>query len=198
MLSEVTFAKGMTFLSIALGEKNLEDATLEVYYTILKNMSDESFMRSVESVAATRKYKGLPTPAEILKFDTTRDDIFSGTEKQAKAMYDKFYAECCAMLDYCTANRNQIASDRDFFKSCNYEKLKRVDGTQAYNKQELYVLNALGGGEFLLNIRFEQNISSAVAKIEREIKKAIEIKYFKQSSNAIENKRVFKMLHGVA
>jgi len=192
MLSEIVFAKGMTFLSIALGEKDLNDAKLDVYYAVLKEMSDESFEKSIERVAKTRKFKGLPTPAEILEHDTTRDVLFADVEKEAKAMYDKFYAENTAMLEFCTVNRDKIQSDREFFKNCNYAELKTKHGDKAYTKKELYVLNALGGGDWLIDIKNYENSAVVVAKIAAEIQRAIEIKYL--ATNSIESKRVKKMI----
>lgn len=176
MLDKVIFAKGMSFLSIALDAK-LDDAKLEVYYAVLKNMSNDAFERSIENVLSNRKYKGLPTPAEILLHDDTKDKLVSNVAKQAKQMYEKFYSECCAMLDYCTKNRTKIASDRKFFLDCDYKNLSRVDGTKTYTKQELYVLETLGGGEWLLNIRFFQNSNEVIQEIERVISQAIKTKY---------------------
>ncbi len=196
MLSEIVFAKGMTFLSIALGEKELNDAKLDVYYAVLKEMSDESFENSIREVAKTRKFKGLPTPAEILAHDTTRDVLFADVEQEAKAMYDKFYAENTAMLKFCTKHRNEIESDRAFFINCDYANLKTKHGDKAYTKKELYVLNALGGGDWLIDIKNYENSAVVVAKIAAEIRRAIEIKYL--ATNSIENKRVKKMLKGVA
>ena len=187
MLSEIVFAKGMTFLCIALDEKNFDDAKLEVYYELLKEMSDESFENSIREVAKIRTYKGLPTPAEILKFDTTRDDVLAGTREQAKAMYNAFYSRCDHMLDYCTKNRELNSSDREFFKIQDYSKM--------FNEQELYVLNKLGGGSWLLDIKLLANSKVAIDEIEDIIKRGKIMKYL-NTSNAIESKRVSKMLQG--
>ena len=197
MLSEIVFAKGMTFLTIALGEKNLDDVKLEVYYEILKDMSDESFETSIKQVAKTRIYKGLPTPAEILKFDTTRKDVLVGTREQAKKMYNKFYSRCSLMLDYCRENRETIPSDRAFFEAQDYKTLANVNNKKIFSKQEAYVLYELGGGSWLCDIRFLANSKIATDKIENIIKRGKIMKYL-NTSNAITDKRVSQMLQGVA
>jgi len=197
MLDKLVFAKGMTFLSIALKEKNLNDTVLDVYYEVLKDMSDESFESSIKQVAQTRTYSGIPTPAEILKFDVTNDVLLTGTREKAQAMYNKFYNQNCSMTDYTQRNRNKVPNDRNFFENMDYKALRQADGTETYTKQELYVLNALGGGSWLADIRFLPNTEVAINKIENIIKSAIITKY-KSNDNAIENKSVRKLIAEVA
>ena len=85
------------------------------------------------------------------------DNLLAGTREQAKAMYDKFYGQCCAMLDYTQKDRNKTPNDREFFINMKYESLKNTDGSNTYDKKELYVLNELGGGSWLIDVRFYQN-----------------------------------------
>jgi len=99
------------------------------------------------------------------------------------------------MTDYTQANRDKVPNDREFFKHTNYAKLKRTDGSYSYTKQEIYVLNELGGGEWLMDIKCLPNTKVAISKIEKIIKDAIQTKYSK-SSHAITDKRVSKMLSG--
>lgn len=120
------------------------------------------------------------------------DNILAGTREQAKAMYDKFYYESCAMLDYAHQNRSKVPNDREFFRNMPYSELKRTDGSPAYTKQELFVLNALGGGEWLIDIRLALSSQDIVDRIEKIIKEAVLTKYNNQ--NRIENKRVVQML----
>lgn len=195
MLSEVVFAKGMTFLSIALKEKNLEKSTLDVYYELLKHMSDKSFEQSIKTVAQTRQFSGLPTPAEILKHDITKDELFDDVPALADAMYKKFYAQNAGMLDFCRANRNKIPSDREFFKYTNYKALKNVLGEKVYTEKELYVLKKLGGGEFLLSIKDYATSTAVIDKIEAIIRGVITRKYLTvNSGNALESSRVKALL----
>jgi len=121
-----------------------------------------------------------------------KPDILASTAEKAKNMYDKFYAQQSAMLDYSQTHRDEVPNDREWFNKIDYSKLKNRDGSKTYTKQELYVLKELGGGEFLLNLRFTLNSSHVVAKIKKIIDKAIKTKHKKIES--IESKRVTKML----
>lgn len=120
------------------------------------------------------------------------DNILAGTREQAKAMYDKFYYECCAMLDYAQKNRSKVPNDREFFMNVPYSELKCTDGSPAYTKQELFVLNALGGGEWLIDIRLALSSKDVIDRIEKIIRDAVLAKYNNQ--NRIENKRAVHML----
>lgn len=123
------------------------------------------------------------------------DNLLAGTRQQAEDMYYKFYSECCAMLDYTQKDRNKTPSDREFFINVPYSELKRTDGTSTYTRQELYVLNALGGGEWLIGIRLALSSKEIIDKIEKIIKEAVLTKYNNQSQ--IENKRVQNLIGGI-
>ena len=127
--------------------------------------------------------------SEMFKTERT-DNLLVGTHEQAKAMYDKFYYECCAMLDYTQKDRNKTPNDRGFFKNMPYSELKRTDGTKTYSKQELYVLNALGGGEWLLGIRLALSSKEIIDKIERTINEAVLTKYSNQPAISYEIKKM--------
>ena len=123
------------------------------------------------------------------------DNLLAGTRDQAKEMYDKFYSECCAMLDYCRDNRDKVENDREFFLKTPYNALKRKDGSKTYTDREVWVLKALGAGEWLIEIRFQDNSKAVVDKIEKIIKDAITTKYSNQVG--IDNKIVKKAMIGI-
>ena len=120
------------------------------------------------------------------------DNLLAGTREQAKAMYDKFYGQCCAMLDYTQKDRNKTPNDREFFINMKYESLKNTDGSNTYDKKELYVLNELGGGSWLIDVRFYQNSKEVIDRIEAIIKNAMIAKYDGQKE--ISNGKVMKMI----
>lgn len=154
------------------------------YLAFFKALSEKNeFKKPMAIIAATAK-RFIPASKKEL--------LLQSAEQEAKAMYDKFYAENTAMLEFCTANRDTIPSDREFFRNCNYAELKTKHGDKAYTKKELYVLNALGGGDWLIDIKNYENSAVVVAKIAAEIQRAIEIKYL--ATNSIESKRVKKMI----
>ena len=192
MLDKENFAKGMTFLSIALhAEKQLSNELLEVYYSILNTMTNKAFETAIYKVSRSRTYMSLPSPGEILQHDTTKEEIFSGTREIATEMYKKFISLSSSMLDYCTENRAKISSDRMFFINTDYKNLKQTDGSSTLTKQEIYVLTELGNAEFLLNIHYYQNSNDVIEKIEKIIKKA----KLKKIMGAIEQKKEFALLN---
>ena len=111
-------------------------------------------------------------------------------------MYAKFYDANSTITDFAQKHRNSVGSDREFFRSIDYASLKDTNGNIVFDKQELYVLNELGGGEWLCDIHFAPNAGDVIEKIQRIIEKAKEHKYIKQ--NSIENKQVKKLIEGVS
>ena len=152
---------------------------MEFYKEVLKMDSYGNGIKSVLDIS--EKYKS-----------DKIDKLLEGTREQAKEMYNKFYSECCSMLDYTCKNREKHPNDTEFFLNMPYEALKRKDGTQAYTKQELYVLNALGGGEFLLGIRLALSSKDIIDKIERVIKEATLKKYSNQPAISYEVKKMIE------
>jgi len=150
-----------------------------------KVMSAETFGNGLKAIIKVSK---LFKPQEV--------NLLAGTKDLAKKMYDKFYSENCSMTTYTQENRDKVPNDREFFESTSYENLKRTDGTKTYSAQEIYVLNELGGGSWLMDIRFLPNTQVAINRIESIIKTAIITKY--EKSVAIENPAVRKMLGRVA
>ena len=111
------------------------------------------------------------------------------SRSEAKEMYNKFYSQCTGMMDFTRANRNKYPNDKKFFENMNYAELKQSDDTKTYSKRELYVLEQLGGGKWLMNIKLADNSKVVIDKIQRVIDKAI-----KHKIKSIESKRVSKML----
>jgi len=172
-------------LTLKIPQGNFNYSTIEDEIKHIPQDKLREFYKSVMSVDSFGN--GMKAIIEASKLFTSKVDIYDGSRDKAKSMYDKFYVECCRMLDYCTDNREKINSDREFFTNCDYASLKNKLGESAYTKQELYVLNDLGSGEWLCNIRLYPNSEVAITAIEKSIKKAITTKY---STNAIENKKV--------
>ena len=161
-----------------------EDKYMQFYKDVMKEDTFGNGMKAILKISEA-----------YTKSDTT--SLTQNSRQLAKSMYDKFYAENCAMTDYAQDNREKITNDRLWFESINYSKLKRADNTSTYTKQEVYVLKELGGGGWLLDIRFALNANDVVNKIEKIINTAIVTKYDK-NENAIESKKVMKMLRGAA
>lgn len=177
--------EGSFFIDAEL-QDYIKDIPQDKYLEFFKALSggEYEYKNAMDRVAMTaKKFK-----------DERTDKLLEGTREQAKAMYDKFYAENAYMLDYCTDNRSRIPNDREFFKSVPYGELKRTDGTKTYSNQELYVLNALGGGEWLLDIRLALSSKEIIDKIEKTIKQAVMTKY---NQNQIENKKVQNLIGGI-
>lgn len=164
----------------------------------IEHIDDSDLQDFFEKVISTKSFgEGLLTVIDIAeKYKTEKTELLlEGTRDQAKAMYDKFYAESCSMLDFTQKNRDEYPSDKEFFLSVKYDTLKRTDGTNSYTKQEMYVLNELGGGEWLRCIRLALNSNDLINQIEAIIKRAVVTKYGNQS-NAIESKKVAELLRG--
>ena len=123
------------------------------------------------------------------------DNLLAGTREQAKAMYDKFYYESYSMLDYARDNRDKVPNDREFFINMPYSELKRTDGSDTYTKQELYVLEQLGSGSWLIDIRYYTNSKTIVDRIETIISNAKISKY--ENTKQISNGKVMKMIAGM-
>ena len=170
------------------------DAELQDY---IKDIPQDKYLEFFKALSGNEyQYKNamdrVAMTAKRFKAEQT-DNLLASTGQQAKEMYDKFYYECCKMLDYARENRDKIPNDREFFVNMPYEALKRTDGTNTYTKQELYVLNSLGGGSWLIDIRFATNSKEIVDKIESIIKKAVLTKY-SQNNNLQINSNVEKMI----
>ena len=71
--------------------------------------------------------------------------------------------------------------------------INKKDNTKLLTKQDLYILDELGGGEWVMNIKFITNSKEAIDKIENIIKNAITEKYLAPKHEAIAN-GVRKML----
>jgi hypothetical protein len=167
------------------------DAEIEDYINEIDTSKHLEFFKALSG--GEYEYKNamdrIAMTAKKFKNEKT-DNLLAGTHDQAKEMYNKFYSECCSMLDYTCKNREKHPSDTEFFLNMPYDELKRKDGTQTYTKQELYVLNALGGGEWLLGIRLALSTKDIIDKIERVIREATLTKYSNQPAISYEVKKM--------
>ena len=118
------------------------------------------------------------------------------SRSEAKEMYNKFYSQCTGMMDFTRANRNKYPNDKKFFENMNYAELKQSDDTKTYSKRELYVLEQLGGGKWLMNIKLADNSKVVIDKIQRVIDDAIVTKY--SDVEKLSSRKVMKMLERVA
>ncbi|MFA5669891.1 MAG: hypothetical protein WCX83_00300 [Candidatus Cloacimonas sp.] len=118
------------------------------------------------------------------------DNLLAGTREKAKAMYDKFYDESCMMFKHTYDNRDKYPSDAEFFDNVQYKNLKKIDGTSVYTEQEIYVLDELGGGKWLIGIRLALSSKDIIDKIEQVIKDAVMKKYSNQPAISYEVKKM--------
>jgi hypothetical protein len=172
------------------------DAEIEDYINEIEPSKHLEFFKALSG--GEYEYKNamdrIAMTAKRFKSERT-DNLLAGTREQAKAIYDKFYGQCCAMLDYTQQDRNKTPNDREFFLNMPYDKLKNRDGSMAYTKQELYVLNELGGGNWLIDIRFSVNSTTIVDRIEKIISNEKISKY--EDTKQISNGKVMKMIAGI-
>lgn len=172
------FATGMIEDSL----KDIKPSDYKIFFNAL--MGDEhSYLKPLDRVAKV---------AEHFKAHRT-DELFQDTPTMAKDAYDKFYAINAQMTTYSQENRDKVPNDREFFNNTDYKNLKDKHGADVFTKQDLYILDELGGGEWLMNIKFITNSKDAVEKIEKIIKSAITAKYMKPKHEAISHE-VRKML----
>lgn len=169
-----------SYQAVAEEVEQIKDSLFMDFYKAVMNA--ETFGNGIKAVSiVANDFKNKKT-----------DNVLAGTHEQAKAMYDKFYYECCSMLDYTQKDRNKTPNDREFFRNMPYGELKRTDGSPTYTKRELFVLNALGGGEWLIDIRLALSSKEIIDKIEKTIREAVLTKYNNQKQ--IEDKRVGQMV----
>lgn len=109
-----------------------------------------------------------------------KDELFKDVQSTAKSFYDKIYAINASMTTYSQENRDEVPNDREFFENFDYEK-----NIKGFTDQDIYILKELGGGEWVMNIKFISNSNEALNKIEQIIKTAITAKYLQPKHNAI-------------
>lgn len=166
-------------------ESYLEGIEPEKYLEFFKALSGDeySYKNAMDRIAITAK-----------RFKVAKtDELFKETPTMAKECYERFYTVNAQMTTYSQTNRDAIPNDREFFTNTKYSDLVDKHGAKVFSKQDLYILDELGGGEWLMNIKFITNSKEAVDKIERIIKTAITAKYMKPKHEAIDYE-VRKML----
>ena len=159
----------------------------------IESVSNENLREFYREVVSADTFgngmKAIIKTAENYKPVTELSLKLSNSRNEAKEMYKKFYSQCTRMMNFTSANRNKYPNDEKFFANMDYKALKQSDGTKTYTKRELYVLEQLGGGKWLMNIKLADNSKVVIDKIQRVIDKAI-----KHKIKSIESKRVSKML----
>ena len=158
-------------------ESYLEGIKPEDYLSFFKALSGDeyAYKNAMDRIAiVSSKFKG-----------AERDELFKETHSMAKECYDKIYALNASMTTYSQENRDKVPNDRDFFINIDYSALVDKIGAKVLTKQDLYILDELGGGEWVMNIKFITHSKEAIDKIERIIKSAITAKYLAPKHEAI-------------
>ena len=139
-------------------------------------MGDEhSYLKPLDRVAKVAKH-----------FKHSKSyELFAEAPTMAKECYERFYTVNAQMTTYSQNNRDAVPNDRDFFVGMDYKGMTDKHGARVFSKRDLYVLDELGGGEWLMNIKFIVNSKEAVSKIESIIKTAIMLKHAKPKHEAI-------------
>lgn len=79
-MDKITFLRGVKFIEVTTGKKFSEDQA-EIYFELLKEIPNESFMQGIKKLLLERVYTNIPTPAEIISFCIIKDDIELDTMK---------------------------------------------------------------------------------------------------------------------
>lgn len=139
-------------------------------------MGDEhDYLKPLDRVAKVSKhFKG-----------TEEAELFKDTQDIAKTFYDKIYGVNASMTTYSQEHRDKVPNDREFFENMDYTSLTDKNKFKVFTKKDLYILDELGGGEYIMNIKFITNSSEALTKIEKIIKHAIRLKHLAPKYDAI-------------
>lgn len=157
----------------------------------LVGVEDEDLLQLFQYTLSVEAYgnglKAFTNAVEKLK-NEKKEELFSKTRATAEQMYTKFYTQSCQMFDYLRLNRGLNPVDRDFFYGQNFENLKNKNGEKTFTKQELYVLKALGAGQFLMHISYYLSKKDVIDKIENVIQNGLAQKYLlSKSQKTLEN-----------
>lgn len=158
-------------------ESYLEEINPIAYLEFFKALSGDEYayknaMDRISIVA--KRFKG-----------ADEDELFKDTQSLAKEVYSKFYSVNCSMTTYSQENRDKVPDDRKFFINMDYSKLLDKNNFRVFNEKDIYILKELGGGEWLMDIRFITNSKDAEVKIEKIIKHGITLKYLTPENEAI-------------
>ncbi|MBN2895029.1 MAG: hypothetical protein JXK05_03935 [Campylobacterales bacterium] len=115
--------------------------------------------------------KPLDRVAKVAKLfrDAEVAALLSGTGTLAKQIYDRFYGVHTALCDFAREHGKSDLSA--FFKSIDYRATK-FEG-EVLSRQEIYVLEKLGGGAWLCGIKREINSGVVIERIEAIIHEGI-------------------------
>ena len=169
-IDEDMFAVGM----IEDAVEGINPEQYKEFYNMLMG-DDHDYLKPLDRVAKVAKH---------FKHSKS-DELFAEAPTMAKECYERFYTVNAQMTTYSQNNRDAVPNDRDFFVGMDYKELKDRHGAAVFSKRDLYVLDELGGGEWLMNIKFIVNSKEAVSKIESIIKTAIILKHAKPKHEAI-------------
>lgn len=164
-IKEDTFSIGMIEDSL----EGVEPQQYKEFFNMLMGDTHE-YLKPLDRVAKV---------AERFKA-SKKDELFKDTHTMAKTFYDKISTINADMTTYSQANRDAVPNDREFFENFNYAK-----DIKGFTEQDIYVLKELGGGTWVMNIKFISNSSEAIKKIEKIIKTAITAKYLQPKHDAI-------------
>lgn len=159
----------------------------------IENTDLRAFYKAVVSIDTYGNgMRAIIDTAKEFKQKTMLEMKIDASEEQAKAMYEKFYDLQAQITTYTQANREQVSNDREFFRNISYDKLENQDGSKTLTKSELFVLTELGGGDFLIDITYQDSSKSVTDKIKIIIAKAVKEKY--ADTDKLMDKRVSTML----
>ena len=162
------------------------DAEIESY---LEDIDPSSYLEFFKALSGDDyAYKNAMDRISIVASNFKRarsDSLFKGTQTRAKETYDRFYSVNCSMTTYSQEHRDKVPNDRKFFEEMDYKSLLDKNKQKVFNESDIYILKQLGGGEWLMNIKFIINSKDAVEKIENIIKSGITKKYLTPSNESI-------------
>jgi len=102
--------------------------------------------------------------------DSHTATLLEGTWTLAKQIYDKFYTIHTSLSEYADMNVKESKLS-EFFAKVNY-RVTKFDG-ETLSRQEVYVLEKLGGGAWLHGIKREANSGVVIERIDQIISEAI-------------------------
>jgi hypothetical protein len=160
---------GADLFTLSMLEEIISEIPPEQYQDFFNALHGEQhqFLRGLDRVQKV---------AKLLK-ENRNSLLLSGTYSKAKEIADRFYAIRRAISDLAELNMKEC-EQKNFFNRVIYKDVK-IHG-EPISKQELYVLEKLGGGSWLYGLIFESNSGVVVEKIDQIIRDAILEKQQKQ------------------
>ena len=165
--------------SVGMIEDALEGINAKQYAEFFNELMGDSheFLKPLDRVSKVAKHF---KSAEA-------DTLFKDTHLRAKETYTRFYGVNCSMTTYSQTHRDVVKDDRVFFETMDYKNMEDVHGKVIFTELDMYILKYLGGGEWLMNMKFITNSQEVEKKIENIIKNGITKKYLTPKHEAIAN-----------